>query len=377
MLALVAMSALVPHGTLAQVRGSTMPPRTVARLDSLARAQLAIDGVGGMTIGIVTDSGLLWTNSYGFADMQRHQAASRATVYRIGSITKQFTAIMFLQLVQSGVVRLSDPADEYLPVLDSTPSRREKAPRVTLLQLATMTSGLAQEPDDEATYSKQPLADWTETLAAALRHTKFNADPGAAGDYSNIGYAALGAALQHAAKRPFVDYIRDRILLPLGMTHSGFAADSDTRARLATGYAMRPGTIDTLTPRRELDGRGYRVPNGGLFSTVDDLAAFVRFEMNNGPDSVLPRDVMKNHFAGVAWATGDLTWGYGVGFQSVRHGSIVALGHPGAVAGYLAAAYFDPATHTGAIVLRNVDDQHFDVLGFCLTVLEIAVDARK
>ena len=376
MLAFIALSGLSHQRALAQ-NGSTIPPRIIARLDSLAAAQLAIDGIGGMTIGIVSDSGLLWTNSYGFADMQRREPASRVTVYRIGSITKQFTAIMLLQLVQSGGVRMSDRADRYLPALDSTPSRNERAPRVTLLQLATMTSGLAQEPEDEAIYSRGPLGDWQQTLTQALRHTKFNADPGAAGDYSNIGYAALGAALEHAARKPFVEYVRERILMPLGMTNTTFAVDSGMRRRLATGYAMGPGAVDTLTPQRELAGRGYRVPNGGLFSTVDDLATFIRFEMGNGPNSILPPAVLKKHFAAVEWATGDLSWGYGVGFQSVRHGSVVALGHPGAVAGYLAATYFDPVTHTGAIVLRNVDDPHFDVLGFCLSILEIAAEARR
>lgn len=375
--AFVAALVLVSQQALAQQRDSVFLLRTVARIDSLARAQLAIDGTGGMTIGLVTDSGLVWTRSYGFADMKRHELASRETVYRIGSITKQFTAVMLLQLVQRGVVRLSDHADQYFPALDSVRSANGSASRITLMQLATMTSGLAQEPDDEARYSQGWLADWRRTLGLALQHTTLNADPGATWDYSNVGYASLGAALERAAGIPYMEYVRARILEPLGMAHTAFALDSAMRRRLATGYAFMHDTIDTLTPRRELLGRGYRVPNGGLFSTVDDLAAFLRFEMGNGPDNVVLRTVLKRHFATVSYATADLKSGYGLGFHAVRHGSIVALGHPGSVPGYLTAAYFDPATHTGVIVLRNVDDQHFDVLEFCLTLLEIAAESRK
>ena len=375
--ALVAISVLVSHPALAQQRDSAALLRMMARIDSLAVAQLAIDGTGGMTIGLVTDSGLLWTNSYGFADMKRREPASRETVYRIGSITKQFTAFMLLQLVQRGAVRLSDRADIYFPALDLVRSARGSASRVTLVQLATMTSGLAQEPDDEAYYSQGLTADWRQTLTLALPHTTFNADPGAAWEYSNVGYASLGAALEGAAGMPYLEYVRRHILAPLGMVHTAFVPDSAMRRRLATGYAFAHDTVDTLTPRRELMGRGYRVPNGGLFSTVDDLAAFLQFEMGNGPESVLPRTELKRHFAAVSYATGDLTSAYGVGFHAVRHGSIVALGHPDSVAGYLAAAYFDPATHTGIIVLRNVDDHRFDVLGFALAILEFAAEARK
>jgi CubicO group peptidase (beta-lactamase class C family) len=367
----------LPAAASAQNHARELPPPAITRLDSLARAQLVIDSVGGMTIGIVTEAGLVWTNSYGYADMARHTPASRTTVYRIGSITKQFTAIMLRQLAYRGVVKLSDAVDRYLVAFDSIPSPDARARRVTLVELATMTAGLAQEPDDEDRYTQGALDAWDHVLATALRHTRFDAEPGTAWEYSNIGYAALGAALQHAAREPYTDYVRRQILVPLGMAHTGFALDSAMRGRLATGYAMTEAVVDTLRPRRELAGRGYKVPNGGLFSTVDDLAAFVRFEMGIGPESVLPRSEVARHFAALTYATNDLTSGYGVGFHAVRRGSMVALGHPGSVAGYLSAAYFDPVTHTGAIVLRNVDDQHFDVLGVCLQALEIAVGARK
>ena len=105
-------------------RPGPLPPQTIARIDSLAKAQLAVDGVGGMTIGLVTESGLIWTKSYGYADMARHTPASRETVYRIGSITRQFIAFMLEQLVRRGAVRMSDAADRYLPALDSIPGAK-------------------------------------------------------------------------------------------------------------------------------------------------------------------------------------------------------------------------------------------------------------
>ena len=100
-----------------------------------------------------------------------------------------------------------------------------------------MTAGLAQEPDDEDRYTKGPLDQWKQTLVPALHHTRFDAEPGATWEYSNIGYAALGAALERAAGAPYIDYVHDQILLPLGMTHSRFRLDSLMRSSTAVASA--------------------------------------------------------------------------------------------------------------------------------------------
>src|SRR5437763_8241673 len=87
----------------------------IAQVDALAAAEYASDRVGGLTIGIVEGSKLAWTKSYGFADAENKKPATRDTVYRIGSITKQFTATMMLQLVEQGKIHLTDPVEKYLP----------------------------------------------------------------------------------------------------------------------------------------------------------------------------------------------------------------------------------------------------------------------
>jgi len=89
--------------------------------------------------------------------MERKIPASADTIYRIGSITKQFTALMLLQLVQAGKVQLSDPVAKYFPEVNQIPRRFPDAPPITLVQLATHTAGLAREPGDLATYLKGPL----------------------------------------------------------------------------------------------------------------------------------------------------------------------------------------------------------------------------
>jgi CubicO group peptidase (beta-lactamase class C family) len=81
----------------------------IDQVDVMTAAEFAKDQLGSVTVGVVSPAGLVWTKSYGYADMEKKLSASRDTVYRIGSITKQFTAVMLLQLTESGQLHLSDP----------------------------------------------------------------------------------------------------------------------------------------------------------------------------------------------------------------------------------------------------------------------------
>src|SRR5262249_48757226 len=87
----------------------------IERLDAQASAELAKDNLGSVTVGIVSGANLVWTKSYGLADMEKKLPATSDTIYRIGSITKQFTALMLLQLVEEGKVHFADPVEKYFP----------------------------------------------------------------------------------------------------------------------------------------------------------------------------------------------------------------------------------------------------------------------
>lgn len=328
-------------------------PEVIARVDAGAGAEFAKDQTGSVTVGLVSGAKLYWTKSYGFADMERKIPASADTVYRIGSITKQFTALMLLQLVQAEKVHLSDPVAKYFPEVDKIPRRFPDAPSVTLVQLATHTAGLSREPDDLATYLKGPVSEWEKVLVAALPHANYKFEPGTQFSYSNLGYAVLGAALGRAAGQPYVDYVKQHILMPLGMTHTFFEPNDQMRANLARGYVLQNGTVDSETAEREHQGRGYKVPNGALYTTVGDLARFVSFEMGNGPAEVLSAEQLFQNRQKIVVSQASLRGGYGIGFMAIRLGNTIIYGHSGEVPGYEGEAYFEPRSKIGIIVLRN------------------------
>ncbi len=369
----IALAIAVPVARQASVPAEL--GAALEQIDALAAQTQRDGGIGGLTIGVISGGKLAWTRSYGSSDAESKRPASADTVYRIGSITKQFTALMLLQLVEQGKVGLTDPVERYVPEITAIPKFRPDTPPITLLQLATMTSGLAREPKGPADHSNGPVSGWTQKVLVSLPQTTFQYEPGTQYLYSNIGYATLGLALERAAGRPFTDYVQEQIVKPLGMTRTAFELTPEMRAHAARGYSKsKDGKVDWQTAERELDGRGYRVPNGALMSTVTDLAKFVLFELGEGP-AIIKKETQDRNFARVYSANGALGSGYGLGFQATRRGTLVALGHGGSTAGFRAAAQFDRVSKTGVVVLRNAD---LDATALALAALEkVAATATK
>ena len=362
--------------------GQTSPARAVKGLDavdSLVSAEFAKDSIGSITVGVIAGSQLVWTRSVGFADMKTRRLANRNTVYRIASITKPFTAVMLMQLVAAGQVQLSDPVERYLPEVRQIASKPPGAAPFTFLQLATMTAGLAREPEEAGPFWTGPVSDWEMKLLAALPHTSYTSFPGTEYSYSNIGYAILGAALARVAGQPYVEWERSHVFKPLGMERTRFEIDPTIESDLAVGYQVRgDGTLDDQTAAREArDGRGYKVPNGAIFTTVDDLARFVVFELGRGPDSVLARPVLDAAFGGIVATDRVLDTGYGLGFMAKRRDGYSFLGHDGSVAGYRAAMYFDRSYQLGVVVFRNVVGGQQDPNRLAVDILSSLAAAKR
>jgi CubicO group peptidase (beta-lactamase class C family) len=353
----VAVVSLLSALLTSLAMGQQKPPENlqpiIDQLDTTAAELVKDPNAASFTIGLVQKSGLVWTKSYGYADIANKKPANADSVYRIGSITKQFTALMLLQLVRDGKVHFSDPVEKYFPEIHQVTGEYKNAPPITLVQLATHTSGLDREPADTQTYVKGPVSDWVKILISALPHTKYLYEPGTRFSYSNVGYAILGATLSRAAHQPYTDYVKEKILLPLGMTHSDFEATPAIRQNLAIGYNMDE-KLDAETAEKEhQSGRGYKVPNGALYTTVGDLAKFEQFEMLGGPENVLSKKELEENAHRLVAADRDLTSGYGIGFLIQRNEGRIFVGHSGAVSGYLATAMFQPTAETGIIILHN------------------------
>jgi len=340
-------------------------------IDTRIAADFAKDGVGGISIGVVSADKLVWSKHYGYAEAETKRVANNDTAYRVGSITKQFTALALLQLVEQGKMRLTDPLEKHVPEVRNVQKSYAGTPAITLLQVATMHSGLAREPGC-ANHSVGPNSVWQKIVVDCLPQTSYVNEPGTTYLYSNIGYASLGAAIERAGGAPFITQVHDRILKPLGMSRSGMEATPAMRANLAHGYQRRQGTTPPSREAadRELDGRGYRVPNGALFSTVNDLSKFLIWELGLGPDGILRKETQDANYNRAFYYNAAMTAGYGVGFQVTRRSDVVMLGHGGSTAGYHASALVHRPTRLGVVVLRNCDNCPADAGPIAASALE-------
>jgi CubicO group peptidase (beta-lactamase class C family) len=322
------------------------------RFAAQIEADVENDNVGSITVGITRGDGLVWVRSFGWADRQRKVPASAETIYRIGSISKSFTAVALMQAVQRGQIKLDDPVVKYLPEATGFADARIGAAPPTMRQLASHTAGLIREPQLENA-AAGPIADWEAKVIASIPTTRFDTVPGARYSYSNIGFGILGLAVSRASGTPFMQLVEDGIFKPIGMNSSTFVIGERLRKNLAVGYANGPdGTIDAELPAREHDGRGYKVPNGGIYSTVGDLARFIALLTGSLGDTVLNPQSRAEMMR--VQTPGDSTNGYGLGFVlTTDDAGRCTVGHGGSVAGYAAYLAFNPDMRAGVILLRN------------------------
>src|SRR6185503_8558413 len=140
---------------------------------------------------------------------------NRQSVYRIASITKMFTALMLHQIVAAGKIRMTDPVERFYPEIREIRGYKQLPAPITVQQLATMTAGIAREPEQEGPFWTGSVATWDSTLHLALSHTRMDHAPGGSFLYSNIGYAILGATLGRATGVPYVRWQKEHVLDPL------------------------------------------------------------------------------------------------------------------------------------------------------------------
>ncbi len=339
-----------PHAPSIQ-DGTGTREELLARFAQQLAQDVAADDLGGLTAGVVEGRDLIWAQGFGWADADRRIPAAVNTIYRIGSISKTFTAVALLQLKEQGYLGLDDPVRESLPELTELAQRPPGSPPITFRQLASHTAGLIREPDLEGA-AEGPLELWEEKILASIPETSFFAAPGTSYQYSNIGFGILGYALSRVAGIPFMQLVESALLRPLGMSSSGFVVTPLMAERLATGYVRRrDGTIDTETPYLEHVGRGYKVPNGGIYSTVGDLGRFVAGLTGSAQVALLGPEGMRL-IRESQTPDGNTPYSFGC-FLYRTEGRPQFIGHSGSVAGYNAFLVFEPDTRIGVILLRN------------------------
>lgn len=330
---------------LSMAQLSAKEAKIIARLQGELTGDLQKDTLHTSVSAAIVDKGrLVWADAFGFAGPERAVPADTGTIYKVASITKLFTVTLLLQLAEEGKVGLNDPAERYVPEV-ATLQGYHKSDRFTLRDLASHISGLDREPEGVSGASFGPVDQWEEKLLAVLPFTSVSSLPGEKFQYSNVGFAILGLALERAAGKPYVQLVQERILGPLHMDNSFFVVPAEKRDRLAPGVDTRNGKVNTRTALRQEDGEGYRVPSGGLWSTPIDLA---RFEI-----ALMGRVLIKDESLRKMVQPSRASRNYGMAMMIMRDRELTMIGHDGLDPGYTSQLSIDPYTGNAVILLRN------------------------
>jgi CubicO group peptidase (beta-lactamase class C family) len=331
---------------------ATIPPRkdyaqVAATLERLIEHELKDKGLPAVSVALVDGNEIVWARGFGYADPGRKIPASATTVYRIGSVSKLFTDISIMQMVEQGKVSLDAPIQTYLP--DFKPANQFDKP-VTLRQLMSHRSGLLREP------AVGNYFDPTEpTLADTVRSINgypLIYEPGTHTKYSNAAIAVVGYTLEYMNHRPFAKYLKDAVLKPLGVQSSSFEPEPAIKDRLAKAYMW---TYDGRTFEAPTFQLGV-APAGSMYSTVTDLGRFVTALLNegrgqNGP--ILQPATLKKMWEPQSGPGGGSN--FGIGFMLSEIDGHRVIGHGGEIYGFSTEVEAMPEDKIGAVVVSTMD----------------------
>ncbi len=241
--------------------------RTVRQVLLNYHVQGHFDGVA-----LIAQNGhVLYADGFGQADRERQVPNTPDTPYRLCSITKQFTALLVMQLVQQGRLRLGGVVTDYLPDF-----RHDTGSRITVENLLTHTSGLAQLDSvlpDDGFYSKR-AARFASPAYVIKRFLsgELTRPPGQKFEYNNADYIVLSAILERVTGRPYDRLFQERIFRPLGMRHTGFITRDRFSARQAQGYVQQKSR---LAPEPYIHVANFGA-SGAMYSTASDLLLWDR-----------------------------------------------------------------------------------------------------
>jgi len=299
-----------------------------AKLERLVRQTQAQARVPALTVALHRQDRPLWTFQVGTSG-RTERPLDAGTRFRMGSVTKTFTAVLVLQCRDDGLLDLDDPVGKHL----SVPRHGD----LTVRRLLSHTSGMQREPYGDV-WDTLRMPD-AQQLLDELDRAERILTPSRRFHYSNVGFAILGQLVAHLRKASWADVLHDRILTPLGLSD----VVTDPGERAAVGYLVHPYT-DEARPELPVD-IGAVAPAGQLWSTAADLARWAAFLAD--PSIVDPGGAVlkESTLDEMRWplTTADETlWseGFGLGLILVPQGErAVHVGHDGAMPGFLAGVY--------------------------------------
>lgn len=347
----------------ASARAPVLCDAAVRAIDASVAKTLA-QGSPGMTVRVARQGQVLFTGTYGFADLEHRAPVTRDTVFQLASVTKQFTAAAILLLAEDGKLKLEDPLSKHIPEFP-------RAANVTLYQLLVQTSGIPDYAEDPAgSRTKSVALTPEEMLAWIIRLTPALAfEPGSKWAYSNSNYVLLGLVAERVSGKPLSELFQERLFAPAGLTSTAFDDPATVVPHRARGYRR---SEDAPSGFANADWISPTIPGpaGGLRTTADDL---VRWSHALYSGRVLkPHSLKRMTSAGLLtddrttkygmpedWQRGlNADYGMGVFITPTRHGP--RIWHSGDIDGFSTWLAHYPQSGVTLVLMQNSQSADMD-----------------
>lgn len=318
-----------------------LSPDLKEKIDKLATDTLAKTGVPSASVAIVKDGQIVYLKAYGDARLDPRTPATPQMRYSIGSISKQFTAAALLLLQEQGKLSLDDKVGKFVPNLT-------RANEVTIRQLLSHTSGYQDFWPQDYVMPFVLLPTTAQAIMDRWARKPLDFDPGTKWQYSNTNYAIAGVIVEKASGMPFIQFLREKVLAPVGIKN---AADTD-QAKLGetdpSGY-IRYG-LGPLRPAPK-EGQGWMFAAGELAMPAEDLA---RWDISIIDQKLLRPESYREFETEVLLKNGSGT-SYGLGVDIGEIDGHRALSHGGEVSGFTADNIVLPDDRVAVVALTNQD----------------------
>lgn len=308
----------------------------------------------GLAVGVVRDGSLVFFHGHGVADISQKTRITEDTVFRIASISKTFTAIAVMQLWERGLIDLDAPANQYLHAfqLIGKPGWRP----ATVRHLMTHTSGLPEmvHPLRGIRYIFGESYSFAEPVPALSQYyrggVRLVSEPGATFRYTDHNFSTLGQIVEEVTGQPFADYLREHVLIPLGMADTDIVRSARVQSRLATGYTYR-----FSGPQAVIDRQWLTAAASMMYSSPRDMARYVAALIGGGANEhgrILEPATQAMMFA-TQYTTHPLIPGIGLAFDRYRFGDEIVIGHEGILPGFNSQILFAPDHGLGVMAFTN------------------------
>ncbi|MDQ2679907.1 MAG: beta-lactamase family protein [Candidatus Eremiobacteraeota bacterium] len=317
-----------------------LPAVQRAAVDSAVIDVMARDHVPAISVGIARGRKMLYARGYGYRDLRNKLPADDATVYEVGSLTKQFTAALILQLVHQRELSLEDPISKYV-------HNYPAAATITLRQLLNQVSGV---PDysQQSGFRDNAYQELTPAqLVATVSALPLDFAPGSKWEYSNTNYVLLGMVIEAVTGQAYANALRTRLLEPLHLTATNYTDPASEITDRALGYSWSNGSSILARPA----AMSVAYSAGALSSNVRDLLTWDTDLFSNG---VLPANLTNLMMMPALLSDGSSS-AYGFGLQLERFYGRLGVMHAGQIFGFSSFNVVFPDSKLQIVILGNSD----------------------